>query len=163
MSLFDEQKKTQTPAPTKIQEKINTKTEPRKAPKETDDEEDVKGGADFIPHGVQNYAPQGKAEYVEGEKPDALLIKSDADMRDYLFSYPKVQVLIPLMPGEKPGSREPIIINGIRIDILKGAMVSVPEPFAKLVFEHYNVQAENGTVMADKRADSDKNKIEALS
>jgi len=97
--------------------------------------------------------------YKEGVKP---VINGDKEMRDYLMSYPKVMVMIPLMPGEKPGSTEPVIVNGVRLNILKGSMVSIPKPFADLVFNHYNIGQLGGALGAESRIDGNLAKETAL-
>lgn len=101
------------------------------------------------------------AVYKEGEKPDPALVKTPEQMRNYLFSYPKVKVYIPLVGGEKPGTREPVLVNGVRIDILKGTMVDVPQPFADQVFNFLGNQIE--MLGAEKVVGSDQKRINALS
>lgn len=95
-------------------------------------------------------AKPAKVTYVEGQKPDRKL--TDTEMRDYLMSYPKVPVLVPLMPGEKKGAREPVLVNGVRLDVMKGVMVEIPRPFAEQIYAHYSMSIES--LGADKLAGS---------
>ena len=65
------------------------------------------------------------------------------------MSFPKVQVVIPLQQGEKPGAVEIVQINGVTLNVKKGVMVALPRPFAELVMNFTNIQMENGSVGGD--------------
>lgn len=110
-------------------------------------------------------APKAKASgavYVEGKKPTRDQIRTDKDMRDYLMSFPKVMVMVPLIPGEKPGSTEPVLVNGVRLNIMKGTMVEIPKPFADQIFQHYNIGQLEGALGAESRIDGNTAKETAL-
>lgn len=84
-----------------------------------------------------------------GVKPTKAEVNSEKAMRDYLMSFPKVQVVIPLQQGEKPGAVEIVQINGVTLNVKKGVMVALPRPFAELVMNFTNIQMENGSVGSD--------------
>jgi hypothetical protein len=56
-------------------------------------------------------------------------------MRRKLASQPKVGIMIPLAPGEAKGATESVILNGHRVNILKGEYVMVPEQVARVIME----------------------------
>jgi hypothetical protein len=56
-------------------------------------------------------------------------------MRLHLEAQPKVPIMIPLTPGEVPGSTESVILNGHRLNIRKGEYVYVPEQVARVIME----------------------------
>lgn len=78
-----------------------------------------------------------KFVYEEGKKPYRKL--TDVEMRDYLMSYPKVSIHVPLEAGEKKGATEIVSINGVQLNILKGTMVEIPKPFADLLMNFLNI------------------------
>lgn len=122
-------------------------------------EEDAKAKAEAAKPKASK--PTG-AVYVEGKKPTKDQIKTDKDMRDYLMSFPKVMVMVPLIAGEKPGSTEPVLVNGVRLNIMKGTMVEVPKPFADQIFQHYNIGQLEGSLGAESRIDGNTSKEAAL-
>ena len=75
--------------------------------------------------------------YQEGVKPKWPL--NEKQMRDYLMSFPKVRVLVPLGAWEKKGETECVLVNWVRLDIKKGAMVDIPSPFADQIFSHFQI------------------------
>lgn len=97
-----------------------------------------------------------------GVKPSNDDIKTEKDMRDYLMAKPKVSVVIPLNPGEKPGSTEVVSVNGVALTIRKGVMVSIPKPFADQVMNFTNIQMENGTIGGDFAIEAGSAKAKAL-
>lgn len=98
--------------------------------------------------GSRELSPSELAELHEetGVKPNKAQISSEKAMRDYLMSFPKVQVVIPLQQGEKPGAVEIVQINGVTLNVKKGVMVALPRPFAEQVMNFTNIQMENGSV-----------------
>jgi hypothetical protein len=56
-------------------------------------------------------------------------------MKNKLDAQPKVPIMIPLAPGETPGSTESVILNGHRINIRKGEYVHVPQQVAQVIME----------------------------
>lgn len=97
-----------------------------------------------------------------GIKPSKDDIKTEKDMREYLMSKPKVSVVIPLQPGERPGSTEVVSVNGVQLTIKKGVMVSIPKPFADQVMNYTNIQMENGTVGGGFAIEAGSTKAKAL-
>lgn len=65
-------------------------------------------------------------------------------MRDILRAQPKVWAMVPLQPGEKPGTMLPVGINGYFIYIKKGVMVQVPQQIGEIVAASFNLDYENG-------------------
>jgi hypothetical protein len=181
MSLFDENtqegadtsKTPETPPTTPVAEepKVETKAEMKarlKADKDAQDALEAEARAELE---AEDKAAKAKSapkvelsgvRYVEGKKPDKSLFKSDKDMRDYLMSFPKVMVMVPLSPGEKPGSTEAVLVNGIRLNIMKGSMVEVPKPFADQIFNHYNIGQLDGMLGNESRIDGNMAKETAL-
>ena len=81
-------------------------------------------------------------------------------MKKALDKQPKVAFLIPLASGEKNGAYETVQINGFRMVIKKGAMVTIPKQVAEILANHYKVNTEAGD---DIRIDRDDNIRSALS
>lgn len=67
-----------------------------------------------------------------------------AKMKEYLWSQPLVNFLIPLSFGEKRGAYETVTMNGYRLNIMKGVMVEIPKDVANLLAESYQLTAEAG-------------------
>jgi len=87
--------------------------------------------------------------------------KSDIQrMKEHLDAQPKVQFLIPLMPGENEGSYETVCLNGYLLKIKKGALVSLPKQVVEMLAEKYKVEMEAGKEM---KIDRSPDVIEALS
>lgn len=59
-----------------------------------------------------------------------------------LMAQPKVRMMVPLDPGEKPGAYRTVIINGYRTDIKKNVMVDLPESIAQLLADAYRITSE---------------------
>lgn len=59
-----------------------------------------------------------------------------------LMSQPKVRMMIPLDPGEKPGAYRTVIINGYRFDVKKNVMVDLPEAVANLLSSAYSITSD---------------------
>lgn len=69
-----------------------------------------------------------------GVKCDVVQPNSDGERQlIYYASEPRVQTRIPRGAGEAPGAFEPVIVNGLRINILKGVSVSLPESVSKIL------------------------------
>ena len=83
-----------------------------------------------------------------------------AKMKALCDKEPKVRFMIPLGIGEKPGAIETAQINGYRLNILKGVMVSIPERFAKLLEESYKMTAEAGQDLLVDRDENVKSRLE---
>ncbi len=56
-------------------------------------------------------------------------------MKEYLWSQPKVTIMIPLEQGEKEGTTLPVTLNGYRLNIRKNTYVEVPKPVADLLMD----------------------------
>ena len=80
-------------------------------------------------------------------------------MKAHLDSQPKISFLIPLMPGEKEGAFETVILNGYRYTIKKGVMVRIPKQVAEILSESYKIQMSAGS---DKLVSRDEKTQEAL-
>lgn len=74
-----------------------------------------------------------------------------ADTKAILDKRPKVSIMLPLEPGEKKGAYDTARINGYRYQVLKGAMVMVPDCVAELFAEKYNIALNAGS---EKRLDN---------
>lgn len=93
-------------------------------------------------------------EVPEEEKPKARAVsqkdvgieykKMSNEMKKHLDSQPKVQFLVPLATGEKRGAEETVQINGYRMVIKKGTMVTIPQQVAEILADHYRIQMEAG-------------------
>lgn len=77
-----------------------------------------------------------------------------ARMKAHLAAQPKVSFLIPLGFGEKKGAYETVIMNGYRLNIMKGVMVEIPRQVAELLAESYQLTAEAGQEFAVDRTDT---------
>jgi len=75
--------------------------------------------------------------------------------REALLKGPKGSLMIPLDVGEKRGTYMPVIINGWRLDYLKGVMHhDVPKPIIDIISESLTMTAEAGhEYMIDSLAD----------
>lgn len=91
------------------------------------------------------------AQPKDNERADQKAYESKAArMKALCDAEPKVRFMIPLN-GEKMGAVETCQINGYRINILKGVMVSIPQRFAQLLEESYRLTAEAGSdLLADR-------------
>lgn len=56
-------------------------------------------------------------------------------MKAMLAKQPKVRILIPTEPKEKLGATESVILNGYRLNIMKGVYVEVPQQIAEVIME----------------------------
>ena len=75
-----------------------------------------------------------------------IAIKSDKQkMKEHLDAQPKVNFLIPLLPGEVEGSYETVCLNGYLMQIKKGALVSLPEQVVQILAEKYKVEMSAGS------------------
>ena len=94
-------------------------------------------------------APQKKASIDgTGVKCDRVEPGSVAERQlIYYASRPKVMTRIMRGAGEKPGAFETVIVNGLRINILKGIQVSLPEEVAQIIDDAFyrTDQAINNT------------------
>lgn len=57
---------------------------------------------------------------------------------------PKVNFIIPLTDGEKPGAFDTVQINGYRLTIKKGVLVPLPQSVAQLLANKYRISMEAG-------------------
>mgnify|MGYP000448037466 CR=1 FL=1 len=74
-----------------------------------------------------------------------------------LDSKPKVNFMIPLVPGEPAGSFETVCINGYLMKLQKGKMLQVPKPVADILANKYRVEMEAGSnVLVDRSAETKK-------
>lgn len=81
-------------------------------------------------------------------------------MKKYLWSQPLTNFMIPLGFGEKRGSYESVIMNGYRLNIMKGVMVQIPVPIANHLAESYQLSAEAGKEFAIDRDELVKEKLD---
>ncbi len=58
-----------------------------------------------------------------------------------LANEPKMQIFVPLDPGEKRGAYRSVTINGYRFEIKKGTQVLVPESVGRLIMSAYEIEA----------------------
>lgn len=71
-----------------------------------------------------------------GIKEEHVPVGSKAEkMKEHLAKQPKVKILIPLESKEKIGATESVILNGYRVNILKGVYVEVPEQVAEVIMD----------------------------
>jgi len=85
------------------------------------------------------------AEDKAAEKTDAKRWEGKAAaMKAHLAKQPKVQFLIPLGFGEKRGAYETVIMNGYRLNIMKGVLVELPRQVAELLAESYQMTIAAG-------------------
>ncbi len=82
-----------------------------------------------------------------------------AAMKANLDAQQKVTFLIPLGFGEKRGAYETVIMNGYRLNIMKGVIVEVPKQVAALLAESYQLTAEAGSQFLMDRDDAIKNRL----
>lgn len=76
-----------------------------------------------------------------------------AAMKARLESQPKVQFLIPLGFGEKRGSYDTVILNGFRLNIMKGVLTFIPKQVAEVLAESYQMTASAGEEFLMDRKD----------
>jgi hypothetical protein len=89
----------------------------------------------------------------QGLKTDAKLTETNLAKQD------KVSIMIPLGQGEKAGTTHDCFINGHKITVRKGAMVSVPQAVAEMIAQSYQIELEAGS---DFAIDSSDEKLNAL-
>ena len=81
-----------------------------------------------------------------------------AVMKEKLSKQPRVSIMIPLEGGEKFGITHSVILNGYRMNIIKGIYVSVPKQVADVIIES---QKQTLTAFdAPTRADGNPMRIE---
>lgn len=90
--------------------------------------------------------PQASSDnYLEPyEVKDKTMDDSAMKTRADLLAMPKVQVHMPLTPGEPKGIVQPFSINGYRLRIPKGKSVFVPEEIAKMIANRYDFELGTG-------------------
>lgn len=87
-------------------------------------------------------------------------LRSDIEnTKRILASEAQVQIMIPLAQGEKAGATHDCYINGYKVTVKKGAMVSVPDSISKLIAQHYEIEMTAGSEFL---VDADSSKTEAL-
>lgn len=134
----------------------------------SEDESDDSGSSDEQGEDKDAGAAEEKAAPKSApveEKPVAKVNVAASAMSDIqatkaiLDAEPKVQFMIPLFEGEKPGSVHQCFINGYEVRVKKGIMTLVPQSIAELLADHYKITSEAG---ADFRLDLHPNKQNAL-
>lgn len=109
------------------QEKPKARTSPKKSPAKS------------------NQAPKKAPQKAASNADVGIEYKKMSDqMKKHLQSQPKVQFMIPLAPNEKEGAWESVQINGYRMVIKKGTMVTIPQQVAQILADHYQIQMEAG-------------------
>lgn len=87
--------------------------------------------------------------------------KRKKEIAAILQKQPKVAFMIPRDPMEADGlAYETVQINGHRMEIKKGVMVTIPRQVAEILAEKYRVQLEAG---AEKRLDRSEDVMDKLS
>jgi hypothetical protein len=81
-----------------------------------------------------------KASWPEGFTPTGDVI---ADTKAILDASPKMPLIVPLEPGEKPGSTTMASVNGYHYWIKKGTLVHVPKQIFDLFANLMKVEVEN--------------------
>ena len=74
-----------------------------------------------------------------------------AQTKAILAKKPQVNFIIPLCEHEKPGAFDTVRINGYRLTIKKGEMVTIPLPVAEILANKYKIAMSAGS---DKRLDN---------
>lgn len=77
----------------------------------------------------------GEVEMGKGvtEVADQDLSEKALKMKAFLQKQDRVSVFLPLEDGEKRGTTKSVILNGFRLNILKGVRVQVPEQIADVI------------------------------
>lgn len=83
-----------------------------------------------------------------------------AHTKEILSKKPQINFIIPLAENEKPGAFDSVQINGYKLTIQKGVMVTIPLPCAELLAAKYRINLEAG---ANSRLDRNPAIREALS
>lgn len=106
-------------------------------------------------------APQEQVNFASKNPND---VKTDNNqshpMKAILDAEPKVLVMVPLFPGEKPNSMHPVGINGYFYYLRKGVMLEVPRSIGELVRQSFNLDAVAGE---DIDLSKNEDKLNALS
>lgn len=80
-------------------------------------------------------------------------------MKARLAGQSRVQFMIPLGFGEKRGAYETVIMNGYRLNIMKGVLVQLPQQVAELLAESYQMTAAAGQEFLIDRDDAIKDTL----
>lgn len=97
--------------------------------------------------------PTKRDNTVEALNSDIKITKKIIDAEE------KVQFMIPLAEGEKPGAVHDCFINGYHVAVKKGVMTFVPRSIAELLANYYKITSEVGQ---EYRIDNDSKKQDAL-
>lgn len=81
------------------------------------------------------------------ESTGAYLKRRQEETEATLAKEPKVNFIIPLADGEKPGASEIVNINGYQLTIKKGEMVEIPKSVANILADHYRFTMNAGANM----------------
>lgn len=73
--------------------------------------------------------------------------------KEILDKQPKQSILIPLELGEPKGTYHEYILNGYRLNIMKGRMVQVPQTVAEDISRSFDLLAEAGANLDMNRVD----------
>lgn len=77
-----------------------------------------------------------------------------AETKAILEKQPKINFLVPLAEGEKPGAFDTVQINGYMLTIQKGVVVELPRSVAALLAEKYRIQMSAGeSARIDRKTD----------
>lgn len=91
----------------------------------------------------------------ESSTKGASLSEDEKKTKADLMAQPMIQVMIPLEQGERFGTTEPFTINGYKIHIRKGEVVTVPLAIAEMVREKQQIQLGTGVLESDRRFNLD--------
>ena len=121
--------KNQKDKPTQIEGEVNRAIEDEESVEKKEEPE-----KEEEPEAVKDKEPE--EEKVVGIREAHVPVGSKAEvMKAKLAKQPRVKILIPLEGKEKMGSTESVILNGYRLNILKGVYVDVPEQVAGIIME----------------------------
>ena len=131
----------------------------------TSQTENLGNAKQAVPVNIPKTSPStaNKKYFSEGKKVNQLP-PGALETKEILDKKPKVMISLPLSPGEKQGKAvEYVSINGYPYHVMKGVYVSVPEPVAKLLMNHYNIVFGDSELGRQKRVNRDEDTEKALS
>lgn len=115
----------------------NDEKEAQKAEKEAKEKEAADAAAAKKSEaGETKSEAKRKAHWPKGWKPTGDEI---ADTKFLLENGEQMNFMIPLAPGDAPGAKEMVQINGYKMEVPKGVMTTIPTPMANILARKYNV------------------------
>lgn len=107
---------------------------------------------------VRNASPEVSMVELKAQAMQASVIQKK-ELVKILDKQDKVQLVIPMGFGEKPGSTHEVGINGVVFVYPKGKLITVPKTVANLLMDHFNITSDAGK---EFRLDRDKSIEDAL-